>query len=200
MAEVPAEIVEFYRSVAEGPRITEGYGRVELLRTQEIVRRHLPDTSLRILDVGGATGAHAEWLAADGHRVELLDVVPEHLDQARELAEDNPNLTVSFGDARALPVQDGEFDAALLLGPLYHLTGAGERVLAQREAGRAVRPGGLVFAAAINRFASLFSGLSEGFLFDPDFRAIVRGALSTGQHRNPNANPNWFTTAYFHHP
>ena len=68
------------------------------------------------------------------------------------------------------------------------------------EAIRVVRPGGLVAVAAINRFASLFDGLARGFLFDPAFRQIVADDLTSGQHRNPDDRPHWFTTAYFHHP
>lgn len=197
MTDVPREIIDHYRSIDEGARITEGYGRLEFLRTQEIVRRHLPPGSLRVLDIGGATGVHAAWLAADGHRVALFDVVPEHLAAAERLAE---GITASFGDARELPVPDASFDAALLLGPLYHLTDRDDRVVALREAARAVRPGGPVFAAAISRFASLFDGLARGFLFDPEFRRIVHTDLATGQHRNDRNLPHWFTTSYFHHP
>ena len=86
------------------------------------------------------------------------------------------------------------------MGPLYHLTDRADRLLALREARRVVRPGGLIFAAAISRFASLFDGLVSGFLFEPQFRDIVVRDLAEGQHRNPTDRPDWFTTAYFHHP
>jgi SAM-dependent methyltransferase len=200
MRDVPREIIDHYRSIDEGARITDGYGQLEFLRTQEIVRRHLPAGPLRVLDIGGATGVHAAWLAADGHRVALFDVVPEHVAAAQQLAESTPGITVSLGDARRLPVPDAGFDAALVLGPLYHLTDQDDRLAALREARRAVRAGGLVFAAAISRFASLFDGLARGFLFDPGFRRIVHTDLATGQHRNERDHPHWFTTSYFHHP
>lgn len=200
MTDIPREIIDHYRSVDEGARITEGHGRLELIRTQEIMRRHLPAGPLRVLDVGGATGVHAAWLAADGHRVALFDVVPEHVATARRLAENAPGITAALGDARRLPVPDAGFDAALLLGPLYHLTDRDDRLAALREAVRAVRAGGLVFAAAISRFASLFDGLASGFLFDPEFRRIVRADLATGQHRNEPDRLEWFTTSFFHHP
>ena len=86
------------------------------------------------------------------------------------------------------------------MGPLYHLTERADRVLAVREAGRVVRPDGVVFAAAISRFASLFDGLAREFLFDPEFPPIVERDLREGQHRNPRRRPHWFTTAFFHHP
>ncbi|WP_191250465.1 class I SAM-dependent methyltransferase [Amycolatopsis oliviviridis] len=200
MNELPSEIVEHYRSTDEGARLTDAAGRLEFSRTQEIVRRHLPAESLRVLDIGGATGVHAAWLAADGHQVTLFDIVPEHVVAARRLAERTPGMTVSMADARALPVPDASFDAALLLGPLYHLTDRQDRLAALREAGRAVRAGGWIFVAAISRFASLFDGLAHGFLSDPEFRRMVDADLATGQHRNETDRLQWFTTAYFHHP
>jgi hypothetical protein len=45
--------------------------------------------------------------------------------------------------------------AALLLGPLYHLPSLADRELAVQEASRVLQPGGLVFAAAINRLGYL---------------------------------------------
>jgi SAM-dependent methyltransferase len=197
---MPAEIAEHYRSIDEDARITGGFGRLELVRTQEIVRRHLPGAPLRLVDIGGATGAHASWLAADGHKVDLFDIVPEHVESAGRLAARGLDVTARLGDARSLPVPDSAFDAALLFGPLYHLTDRDDRVTALREAARAVRPGGVVFAAAVSRFASLFDGLARGFLFEPGFPEIVRDDLATGQHRNPTNHPRWFTTAFFHHP
>jgi hypothetical protein len=35
---------------------------------------------------------------------------------------------------------------------------------------------------------------------DPRFVRIVEQDLKTGQHRNETGNPDYFTTAFFHHP
>jgi SAM-dependent methyltransferase len=192
----PEEIVEHYdREIDEAQRITQGLRQLELLRTREIVRRHLPPAPQQILDVGGGTGVHAAWLADDGHHVHLIDRVPRHVDQAR-----HGSITAELGDARNLRFASVSFDAVLLFGPLYHLTDGDDRVRALREAARVVGPDGVVFAAAITRFASLFDGLAREFLFDPEFRPIVERDLREGQHRNPQRRPHWFTTAYFHHP
>jgi SAM-dependent methyltransferase len=195
------EIVEHYDSeIDEGQRIAQGLGQLELLRTREIVRRHLPEGPLRILDVGGGTGAHAAWLAEDGHQVRLVDPVPRHVERVRRLTPRLGRITAELGDARSLHASKASFDAVLLLGPLYHLTERDDRLRALREAARVVRPDGVVFVAAISRFGSLFDGLSREFLFDPDFRPIVERDLRDGQHRNPQRRPHWFTTAFFHHP
>jgi SAM-dependent methyltransferase len=185
--------------IREEDRITLGFDRLELVRTQEILRRHLPAAPAEILDVGGATGVHAEWLAADGHRVHIVDLTPRHVEKARaDLGA--LGVTAELGDARHLASADASFDVVLLFGPLYHLVDRDERVGALREARRVVRTGGIVAVAAVNRFASLFEGLNHGFLFEPDFRAIVERDLRDGCHENPEHHPHWFTTAFFHRP
>lgn len=196
----PPEILRHYEMIQEGRRIAEGLGRLELIRTQEVLGRYLPAPPSCILDVGGATGIHAEWLSAQGHNVHVVDLMPHHVEAASRLEGTPGRVTAEVGDARDLPADDGAFDAVLLFGPLYHLTERNDRLLAWTEAQRVVRPGGFIFAAAISRFASLFDGLARGFLFDPAFRQIVERDLREGQHRNPTDMPDWFTTAYFHHP
>ena len=200
MDEPPLEIRRHYETIQEDRRITEGLGQLELLRTREVLSRYLPNSPSSILDIGGGTGVHAAWLAARGHSAHLVDLMPHHIEAASRLAVTSGQVTAEVGDARELPVADYTFDAALLLGPLYHLTEREARLQAWSEAQRVVRPGGYIFAAAISRFASLFDGLARGYLFDPVFRQIAEQDLHDGQHRNPTDAPNWFTTAYFHHP
>jgi ubiquinone/menaquinone biosynthesis C-methylase UbiE len=193
------DVVEHYQAEREEDRLRRGLRELELVRTQEILRRHLPPPPAKVLDVGGATGVHAEWLLADGHHVHLVDLAPRHVDLA--LAELGPRgLTAEVGDARQLAAADGSTDVVLLLGPLYHLVERDDRLAAMVEARRVARPGGVVAVAAISRFASLFDGLARQFLFEPTFRAVVEGDLTEGRHVNPDQHPGWFTTAYFHHP
>lgn len=104
------------------------------------------------------------------------------------------------GDARNLEEPDGSVDAVLLLGPLYHLTEAADRQRTLGEAVRVLRVGGVLFAAAISRFASLLDGYARGFIKDAAFAQIVERDLREGQHRNPTGDPRYFTTAYFHRP
>ena len=193
------DIVDHYESVEEEARLASGAGRIELLRTQEVLRRHLPPAPAKILDVGGGTGVHASWLADEGYSVHVIDLAPRHVRLAAERLG-SKGVTAEVGDARDLPVPDAACDAVLLLGPLYHLVDRADRLSALREAVRAVRPGGVVAVGAISRFASLFDGLARGFLFDPAFRRIVADDLASGVHRNPDQRPHWFTTAYFHRP
>jgi ubiquinone/menaquinone biosynthesis C-methylase UbiE len=198
-ADETGSVVRYYQSYREEHRITSGLGEIELVRTQEILRRHLPPPPARVADVGGATGVHAAWLAHEGYSVHVLDVAPRHVEEVASRLGPS-GVTAEIGDARHLPLEDGAFDVVLLLGPLYHLTRRADRLQALEEARRVVGPSGGIAVAAVNRFASLFDGLARGFLFDPAFLPIVERDLVEGQHRNPEKREHWFTTAYFHEP
>jgi SAM-dependent methyltransferase len=140
-------------------------------------------------------------LARQGYTVHLP--VSRHVEQARaaSLAQaEYPLADAIIGDARALPYADASVDVVLMLGPLYHLIQRSARLEALAQARRVLRPNGVVFAAAISRYASLCDGLARGFLADDDFCHIVQRDLADGQHRNPAGHPHWFTTAYFHRP
>lgn len=197
------KIVTYYNLGAEAERLTRGAGQLELARTQEIIQRYLPSAPQTVLDVGGGAGIYALWLARLGYAVHLIDLMPLHIEQAQQAARqqpDHPLASATVGDARRLDVPDHSADAVLLLGPLYHLSDRADRVRTLREASRVLKPGGVVFAAAISRFASFIDGLRHGYLADPAFAEIVRRDLVDGQHRNPDNRPHYFTTAFFHHP
>lgn len=192
----------YYDAAPEDQRLSAGPGQLERVRTQELVARFLPAPPQVVLDVGGGPGVHALWLAERGYEVHLVDPVPRLVAQARAQrgASGRAVASCSVGDARALDRADGFADAVLLLGPLYHLPDAADRQTALREALRVLRPGGLLFAAGISRFASALDGLARDLLADPAFAEIVEHDLADGRHRNPTGDPEYFTTAYFHRP
>jgi ubiquinone/menaquinone biosynthesis C-methylase UbiE len=202
MTLISKEIDSHYRQVRESERLSQGVGELERLRTQSILARYLPPAPAAIFDVGGAAGVYAFPLLRQGYCVHLIDPVEAHLEQARShAAAASVELgSITLGDARHLDVRDGSADAVLLFGPLYHLIEHSDRLLALHEARRILKSQGVLFVAAISRFASLIDGLSRGFFEDPDFRKLVAGDLASGQHRNPGNHPDYFTTAYFHEP
>jgi SAM-dependent methyltransferase len=181
-----------------------GTPTVEFTRSLELLERLLPPPPARVLDVGGGPGTYAAPLARAGYQVHLLDLMPLHVQQAREAAAADPaaGFTAALGDALDLPQQTCSQDAVVLFGPLYHLTEAGDRLQALAEARRVLRPGGQVLVTAISRFASLTDVLYRGRLDDPEILPIVERDIADGQHRNPDpvGRPGFFTTAYFHTP
>jgi len=75
-----------------------------------------------------------------------------------------------------------------------------QRSRKQSEAIRVLRPGGVLIAAGISRWASALDGLARELLRDQEFAHIVQRDLVDGNHRNPTNRPDYFTTAYFHRP
>lgn len=193
--ELAPEILDYYTTTRdEAARLVDAAdGRLEMLRTQELLRRHLPPAPADVLDVGGGTGAHSRWLAADGYRVRLVDPVPHHVEAAQEAGID-----AVLGDARQLPADDGSFDVVFAAGPMYHLIERADRDLALAEARRVLRPGGLLAVAAINRYASFFENAAIGTLMRTAAQVAVEGIALTGTLFQPARGH--FTTAFFHEP
>jgi SAM-dependent methyltransferase len=195
-------VLAHYTAGIEQKRLDAGPGQLERARSREILARYLPEPPAWIADVGGGPGAYAAWLARLGHQVDLLDLVPLHVQQANDLfrREGLTGARAEQGDARELPYADRSRDAVLLMGPLYHLPEREDRMRALREAFRVLRPGGTLVAAFISRFASLMDGYFGGLIADPLFLPIVEEDLASGRHENPTDNPFYFTSAYLHHP
>jgi hypothetical protein len=57
---------------------------------------------------------------------------------------------------------------------------------------------GIIFAQAISHFASLFDGLVEGRIDDPDFMKVLERDLIDGNHLPDSSR--YFTTSHFHRP
>lgn len=197
------EIVRHYSEVDEASRLRTGWFQLEEARTRELILRHLPPAPATIIDAGGGAGGYACWLASRGYKVHLIDPVPKHVEQAEAASArqpEHPLASANVGDARHLAHGDATADAALLLGPLYHLVEPEDRLACLHEVHRVLRGGGIVWGAGISRFASLLDSISHGFFDDPEFARILARDLEDGQHRNPTNNPIYFTDAYFHRP
>ena len=180
------EIAAYYGRGEEQQRLF-GPFRLEFVRTQELLARHLPEPPAVVLDVGGGPGTYAAWLAERGYEVHLLDPIELHVRQARE-APSSRLASAEIGDARALPQADASADAVLLLGPLYHLQEAADRRRALEEARRVLKPGGLLAAAAISRFASTIDGLRRELLLDPTSSTASSAACGTAATRTPHGS------------
>ena len=194
---------EWYYGKGEERERLSTQARLEHIRTRDILRRFLPPSPRVVCDIGGGAGAYAIPLASEGYEVHLVDPFVFHVEQARHAAAESGVTLASarVGDARKLEgFDDMSADVVLLLGPLYHLTERGERLSALGETRRILRPGGVLIAAYITRFASLYDWFMYADLDGPGAADIVRQDLGGGQHRNPMRRGGWFTTAYFHHP
>src|SRR5262245_58137762 len=89
------DIVDFYTDTTEELRLGSGSSQLEFERTKELCRRFLPGPPARVVDVGGASGSYAFWLASLGYDVHLIDVTPRLIDVASRQNAEAPHRLAS---------------------------------------------------------------------------------------------------------
>jgi len=141
LAERAARTRRFFESVGPEWDALRKVFHDDLLRARAMAK--LVDPELVVADIGTGTGVLALELARLGLRVVAIDSSPRMLEAAREKAEREGLLRVDLrlGDAAALPLSDGEVDAAVAHMVVQYLASPAETL---REMARAVRPGGAV--------------------------------------------------------
>lgn len=176
--------------------------RTELAVTLRALAEHLPPPPARVLDCGGGPGRYAIELARQGYAVTLFDLSAGNLALAQAKAVEAGIVLAEISQGTAVDLArfaDASFDAVLLMGPLYHLLEEEERLAALAEARRVVRPGGMVFAAFISRYAGhRWAAAAEPtwLVDDPDSDRML---LDTGRLPPRPLRPGGFV-AYFAHP
>jgi ubiquinone/menaquinone biosynthesis C-methylase UbiE len=125
--------------------LERAYHKRDMLRRRAHVRAALSATpGERILDIGCGPGFYvAELLAEVGQDgfVVAVDASPDMLALAQQRCEAHDNVSFREGTANALPVGDGECDAALSVQVMEYVADVPG---ALAEIHRALRPGGRV--------------------------------------------------------
>lgn len=93
----------------------------------------------RLLDVGCGTGAASRSAASVTASVVGIDLSPEMIRQARELASGLANVHFEIADSEHLPFDDGAFTAVVCSNSFHHYPDPGRAV---REMTRVLAPGG----------------------------------------------------------
>lgn len=137
LAERRARSQEFFSSAA---------GQWDVLRTELFGRRQdlqallgLIDETWAIGDLGCGTGELALAVAPFVRRVVAVDASRQMLAAARRRLADVRNVDLRHGELEALPVDDGELDAAVVFLVLHYVI---EPARALAEVARALKPGG----------------------------------------------------------
>jgi SAM-dependent methyltransferase len=153
-----SDIGAFYDSAPEKEHQRLERHQLEYELTWRYLNQYLPARG-RILEVGAATGRYTLELARRGYTVTAVDLSPVQLDVCRkQLADEGleQNVRLVAADARDLSaVTERNFDAALLMGPLYHLIVEADRKEALRQVYERLHLGGILFSAFISRFGML---------------------------------------------
>jgi len=173
--------------------------RAEYENTLRAMIEFLPLPPVALIDIGGGPGRYAIALAQRGYRVTLIDLSCGSLDLAKKKAAEAGAELEAFIHANALDLSAlpaAGYQAALLMGPLYHLHKVEERRAALEQARRLLQPGGLIFATFITRFAGFRDAAVHGYSYVLDDPAYSEKLLATGVHDNGSG----FADAYFAHP
>ena len=137
LARRQSKSVEFFASAAgQWDRLREDlFGGASHLQALPA----LIDDRWTVGDLGCGTGQVADALAPFVARVIAVDRSGEMLQAARRRLKDARNVEVRRGELEALPIDDGDLDAATLLLVLHHLP---DPAAALSEAARVLKPGG----------------------------------------------------------
>jgi 2-polyprenyl-3-methyl-5-hydroxy-6-metoxy-1,4-benzoquinol methylase len=196
VVEMSESVVEYYTEhYNEALRHRDdAFGIIQEIRTKELISRYLGSEKRSILDVGGANGVYSFYLAECGHEVSLLDIVPEHIEQAKRINDEKTVKIQNFfsGDARSFETED-RYYMIIIHGPLYHIIDRDERISLLRNMKSLLTKDGVILGFGINRYAGYFYGMRSGKILQEDYRDVVFEEIKSGVRRS---GPGW----YFHKP
>ncbi len=175
------DIQAFYDRNVENEHGRLGRHPIERDVTWRFLDTYLPPSG-KILDIGAATGVYTVPLARRGYYVTAIDFSPNLMERCknrvRELGLRN-RVTCLVADARDLSqVTDTDYDAVLLMGPLYHLVKEEDRKTALKEVYRRMKSGGIIFSAFISRYgfwSDIMHTIPHYIEFQDDVRSILEG-------------------------
>ena len=177
--------------------------RIEFGVTQRALGDFLPSAPATVLDIGSGPGRYAIPLVSAGYSVSLLDLSGECLKLA-ELEASRAGVAfvqVERGSATDLgSFGDATFDAALLLGPLYHLKSELDRAKAVSEAFRVLRPRGILFSAFLSRYSVVrYAAKTRPGQFGDDPQ-LIESILDQGYGDSDRADATFLKSSYFADP
>ncbi|MEH7011308.1 class I SAM-dependent methyltransferase [Neobacillus niacini] len=156
-----SSIINYYNQFDEWGRLDRE--PIEFQVNWHFIKKYLPKTG-HILDNGAGPGKYSMQLANEGYTVTLTDLTPRLVEIAESKAQEL-NISGQFNgffkaDARDLTmIDDEQFDASLMLGPLYHLQEEEDRIRAVNELHRVTKNNGLVFVAFMPRIKHILTSL-----------------------------------------
>ncbi len=190
---------DYYNQNAEREwqRVETPLSRIEFASALWLIQKYFPKQG-QIADIGGGPGRYTIHLLQQGYRVTLLDLSEALLRVAQsQLNALGLQAQVVLGDARHLDALSAEsFDAALLMGPMYHLIEAEGRQQALRHLRRILRPGGTALITYLNAWGLIRTGMTDF----PDWyrdltslRGMVRAQNFSGQRLSGFTECHWST-------
>ncbi len=191
------DIVDFYNRNPEAEQERLECHQLEYDLTVRYLREYLPRRGT-VLEIGSATGRYTRYLAARRYLVTAVDVSEVLIRKCRQGLIDEgleANVRLMVADARNLAELKGaQFDAILLMGPLYHLIDLQDRELALRESVGLLREGGIFVSSFLSRFGIMGDLIKDKPQWIED-RKLVRSFMKNG--KRPDSAPRGGFRGYF---
>ena len=162
---IPNVVAGYYdaHAMAEHKRLDLALCRIEFLSTLHLIDRYFPRQG-SACDIGGATGRYSLEPLRRGYQCVLRDISVNEIAIAKTiLAQNGFNAACAEqGDATDLSqLAAQQFDAGLLLGPMYHLSQVQDRKRALGEFHRVLKYGAIGLIAFINTWGLLRTGIND---------------------------------------
>lgn len=192
-----SDIEDYYSSDPDREHNRLQRHQLEFELTWRYLERYLPPQG-QILEVGAATGGYTLELARRGYHITAVDMSAALLGLNRaSLAAEGllEQVRLVEADARDLgQVTQTTFDAALLMGPLYHLTAEADRQASLGAVFDRLTTGGPIFSAFISRYGILGDLMKDVPEWIED-QAKARSLLADG--KRPEGYPPGGFRGYF---
>lgn len=180
------ELEQHYNKFNEEKRLDSRHGQVEYITSMKYIHIYLEELKkeskksvdeIKILDIGAGTGKYSVPLADEGYDVSAVELVKHNLGL---LKAKNSAVKAYQGNALKLKrFDEGQFDMALLFGPMYHLFSYEDKLKALTEAKRVVRPGGIILVAYLmNEYSVITYAFKEQHIME----CLKEGRLTEDYH------------------
>jgi SAM-dependent methyltransferase len=170
-------IVDSYTESSEISRVDRTSDAAIMFQIERwFIERYLPDSGT-VIDVGGGPGRFAVEIAKLGRGVVLTDITPKHIEQAKQLAEQE-GVADKIIEYRVMDIRDlsafgdGAFSMAVCYGMLNYTLDRDIHVLS--ELGRIVQLGGPILVSAMGLYGAVWYVWAQGRLADPSYRERER--------------------------
>ncbi|WP_417899749.1 class I SAM-dependent methyltransferase [Bacillus haimaensis] len=193
-----SKIINYYNQFDEWGRLERE--PIEFQVNWHYIKKYLPSEGT-VLDNGAGPGKYSMELAREGYRVTLTDLTPRLVGIAESKANEL-GLSDAFDDFQAADatnlsnLESDQFDAALMLGPLYHLQDEKDRIKAVQELHRVTKQKGIVFVAFMPRSKHILSSLQAPGNWKPNNTMDAIGEFADSGCFT-HADEGRFTGAYY---
>jgi len=192
---------DFYNAdpLLEWERLDLPLCRIEFSSSLRLIEKYFPAQG-RVCDLGSGPGRYAIELTRRGYAVTLFELSNEAIQLAAKrfagagLAAEK----LMVGDVLDMSALASEsFDAALLLGPLYHIVEPEKRAHVLAELTRILKPDGTALIAYLNSWGLVQTGIAD---FPDQYRDISTLRSLLGERTFRGQSLQNFTECYWSTP